>query len=141
MNKSRSAATGHMGEGEAARKMSVPVANGSVFEEGSVIVTEPFALKMICFLDIWRLGDVSGFHVSHVNSPERIKAAKPTQSAALKLSPSRSRGMRVMIRRKMSSVRGRRRFRLPSPYWRFAPLITRSIRGSLNEELSQPFST
>ena len=79
-------------------------------------------------------------NISHVNSPECIKAAKPTQSAALKLSPSRSRGMRVMIRRKMSSVRGRRRFRLPSPYWRFAPLITRSIRGSLNEELSQPFS-
>ena len=51
MIKSRSTATGHIGEEEAARKISVPVANGSVFEEGSVIVTEPFALKMICFLD------------------------------------------------------------------------------------------
>ena len=84
------------------RKILAPTAKGSVFEEGRVSVTEPFTLKVKCFRARSLFGDVSGFQESHVNSPERRKAAKPTVSAALRLMPSKSVGMRAMMRQRMS---------------------------------------
>ena len=88
------------------RCIFVPFRYWSVFDVGSVRVTEPLVLKDMCFLATCDFQDDNGSQVSHVNSPDRRNLANATQSAALRLMLSRSFCMYWMMFCRMSAVRG-----------------------------------
>src|SRR5436190_15237017 len=108
----------------------------SVFEAARVRVTE------VEWKATWsrerRKQWESGDQVFHVSSLDRRKAAKPTQRAALTLTPSLSLLISLTMRRRMSEVMGYRIALAPSP---FPPRMMRSRCGSLSAVIDIPVST
>ena len=112
----------------------MPLAYGLVLEEGRTRVTDPFALKVTCFLVRWDWDDKQS-QVSHVNSPAHKNPANATHKAALMLSPLPSLLTSRTIRSRMSAVRGSLMRRSPSLCMRLPPRMTRSMRGSSKAEV------
>ena len=88
------------------RWIFVPFRYWSVFDVGSVRVTEPLVLKDMCFLATCDFQDDNGSQVSHVNSPDCRNLANAMQSTTLRLMPSRSFCMYWMMFCRMSAMRG-----------------------------------
>ena len=103
--------------------METPRPNGSVFDDGSLRVTELLLLKVACRRRRAELGE------SHVNSPDRRKPANATHSAALMLIPLKSFLASTMISSRIGAVRGSRSLLSPSPCTRLAPRIHHLMRG------------